>query len=141
MLTTEELEAIEKRLEAATPGPWSVCSGPHGMPEVRDRLLVTCPLKYPEDAGQAMPRDIVASFEVGDRSTRCVDPVNIANAELCGNAPTDIAALLADLKLYKKAVEEMDLYISDGIIFWTGDVVAAVENRPALATILKGVKG
>lgn len=75
-MNTADIEAIEERLRAATPGPWHGDHGEFGCVSIGDLGWVAPgPLEYGVDSEQGK-----------------------ADAELVAHAPADIAALLADVK-------------------------------------------
>lgn len=87
-MTEQELQAIEARLAAATPGPWRGYG---------DKVFALLP------SGVGFRDQVARVDEVG---AGCQD----ANADLIGHAPSDIAALLAEVRRlqgeYERGVED-----------------------------------
>ena len=71
-MTPVDLDAIEARIAAATPGPWSSASGNTATEPIRLR------------------------FNSGGRLEVVYEPTWEADAELIAHAPTDLAALVAE---------------------------------------------
>jgi hypothetical protein len=98
-MTEQELAAIEARANAATAGPWHWVDGetdkPFGADEIGPRGSLRTVWEEPaEYAGGTLPEFILDAEDIG----RTVDATFIAHAR------TDIPALVAELKAYRRAL-------------------------------------
>ena len=97
-MSTLDIEAIKARLAAATPGPWDIgtatdCSGDTAiLAEIRGETTVIA-----ECFAELVGKDGV----VAKNSQRC-----LATATLIAHAPTDIAALLAEVERLQRERSE-----------------------------------
>lgn len=92
-MTAPDLDALERLLEAATPGPWKVCPDERDddVPE-DERMLLVCCGPGDEHAGPV-----------------CTDPLTEADARLIAAARNALPALLATARRqrrYKQALEQ-----------------------------------
>jgi hypothetical protein len=83
-MTDDELAAIDARLQAATPGPWEVKS--HRFAKY---LYIDAILAPPAPDGQQV--------RIVETDEGC-GPPSPADAELIAHAPTDLAALVAEVR-------------------------------------------
>ena len=91
-MTKKEIDAIRKRLEAATPGPWKI-KGDYGL---------LCTEIATRDESRAIAtvwtKEVVNVMDGSGRLVYPVVPELMANAEFIVNAKKDIIALLDALE-------------------------------------------
>ena len=106
-MTREELAAIRERVEAATPGPWvAYANAPHEAAEARPPSGCSVDSRAVENAllGAGRHRDRNGGFyddSIAD------DVVMRADADFIAHAPTDLAALLAEVARLAAEVERL----------------------------------
>ena len=89
-MTDEELEAVSARLEAATPGPWRVeRPSEHAVFVTADRSL----------GNRGRRLSLAAVEELAEQS---------GNADLIARAPSDLAALLAEVRLLRSMARDCE---------------------------------
>lgn len=106
-MTDQELAAIRERLAKATPGPWKTRTS-FGL----DR----CEFEITEEGdGESYPYIIATAHGgIGYLNNVPTEGVPAANAALIANAPTDLAALLAEVDILRGLLAD-----------------AALDGRPA----------
>lgn len=110
MLTDNELEQIRERCEKATAGPWTLAP-------MHDQEI-ECPMCEGEGT---TPMGVQIDGDGWDCLVQCFgfESESEPNSRFVSNARTDIPALLADLAVYKRALElagvhyEGNVYASD----------------------------
>ena len=115
--TPSREEAIQARLDAATPGPWST-SGPDTIAQwgIYDSEWLVASAK-------AYDHDNAMSDKPGARGPGYINPD--ANAELIANAPSDLAYLLAENDDLRARIDKaLDVEIFAGNVF---EAVVAVR--------------
>jgi hypothetical protein len=99
-LTDSDIAEIEERLKAATPDGWEAVlpDDPRGQPVPYYRGLICCV------SHEAKPSGMLAV--VTERGRTVPKSEWEANAQLIAHAPTDIAALLDEVKRLRKMMGE-----------------------------------
>lgn len=118
-MTTEQLTEIEARLRAATPGPWT-WTRTTGRQASREFLLGQFEGSDGPDlngTGVGAPGKTVEESCLSTAITGN-GPTSEANAIFIANAPTDIAALIAEVAELRK-LHPIDAYHEDfGNVLW-----------------------
>jgi len=96
-MTDDELQAIQARADAATPGPW-------GYMFLGGEYHV-CPESTLTAVGSGLR--LAHVLENFDRRTEGYDPAAEPNAEFIANARSDIPALLAEVRRLRAANGEL----------------------------------
>lgn len=95
-MTNEELKAIEERWAKATPGPWEICLGSGGN-------VCTGIHHYLKDgSGSIFVADCLTDYMLS-KAVKCEDD-HRQNLKAIASAPTDIAALLAEVRRLNRMV-------------------------------------
>ena len=89
MLTENGLQAIQKRLENATPGPWRIWQNPYNADDVAVETA-WCHFGIEGDT------ELITDYLPTD-----------ADAEFIAHAPEDIAALLAEVERLRARIEKV----------------------------------
>ena len=118
-MSPEELAEIEARLKAATPGPWRYNKSKCYRPGT--------------NGAQAVVTDQEAVFASADGPTIALtgnvdDPQSMADADFIAHAPTDIAALLAEVRRLTPAVK-VARWGDGGVLNYRYTVLRANNNR------------
>ena len=101
-MTTLDLEPIKERLAAATPGPWDF----HVLPQ---SVGITVATIHSEQGPRETRWTVDLPPEIGGMGTR-------ADAEMIAHAPSDLAALVAEVEQLREQVEAVKKIIrSPGI--------------------------
>lgn len=101
-----EIEAIRRRLDAATTGPWSSSPSP-----VTDVILAGT---WPIAMVGVSPSNLRADYEDDTLVATWVSPSVRQDAELIAHAPTDISYLLAEVERLTDALTELDGAFEEG---------------------------
>lgn len=126
-MEAKELEAIRERVKAATPGPW--------VWEVADATL----LALGRAADPIYEGHVLSAHRCGacaNTDGLCLWPKQ-PDAEVIAHAPTDIAALLAEVDRLRAELAQLKA-AARGVLSLTGDETEG-EQGAALGALAEGV--
>lgn len=106
---TIDINAIEKRCNAASPGPWT--AGDHRRRNDFDRLIFS-PREVKYANGFAPITIAEARLDTDPLATESPVPQAVANAEFIAHARQDVPALLEEIKRLRSALSELEKSVS-----------------------------
>ncbi len=125
MADSLDLDAIEARLKAATPGPWGWSAEDASMTS----------LTGPDELEQHV-LSVTACAECTTREARCLGPRE-PDADLIAHAPTDLAALVAEVR----RLQDDNTRLTDLVRYQRGDLHTASLITDAEYADLAGLTG